>query len=1519
MAASTPRRRLRLVLRIVLIAIGAVFAVQVIILLLLLVRPARERMLAAGLPAAWVRLPGTLVVGRSSWPDPRRLEFRDVVWTADADTLLCADLLAVTVDLGDLLQRNLRVTSLRVNAVAFDLPRFIEAFRRPERTPVPTPAEPRSLFFPRAGAIPGVPAIAVDTLDVRVARLRATPTMTLLEVAVLAAADLTAAHGPWLRIAHAAAHDADGRWGLSVADLEVDGEKGHLAGRATADLDSLGTVQLDLATAASGELQVRATLGPPGVADARRVVLQLASRPDRQGLRLRSLPYQAELSIPGTAELATWPGPARRAGRLPDLGSLHIDATGVVTLRPRFAIETQTEVTPRDWLETLRLRLEYDDGTLQVDSLRVGLPGLRAEFHAHRSSKLLDAAADVEIANARWISVLSPGTAVPESLVATLRCTAHGAPSSPALQARLQAAARWGASRIDPCILTASYPDGPHEIGTVQLTVGTRGLVVESEARLALVNPLKARLAPIRVRTLHSAENGGTMAWPRDSGSVEFDPASGDLHVEGVRIVGALGTAAVRADMQDLLGGFGLDWEWSEPPVGLWQLLGLQAAVWDSVGQRWERDAPFGIHVSGRRRPTDGGTTTSITGDVHLPGPRTLSPLLGSHVRLDDLGPVDATISVELVDEAAARRWSGEADLTSTEWLRSANLRARGNADDVEIEDLQLGFEDLSLVLSATRRDSVLGVHTQLKLESGDVLRRFVALDPADTLRIEATGTLEGTIRDPRMVLDLVAAGHKGAWSAPRLSGHVDRRAGRWSARLEAPKGLSGPLPLLQLDSLSIAFDSEQRGTDPFPGSLDFEARGPRFTVVYGGIVTRDTGWEARGDTLGIVLRGKDLRSSHPFVVGMRDGRVRFEDLLLEGTLGRVQAAGSVGQGLFDLESEVVLQLGGFAFVPSLPPAVWPQRVELRVQAQGQQSFQVQGTIEDFALGSRPALVARIDARADSSRVVTHVEIVDGSSTLLSGKVDLVEPWKRAMASPMGTFDAEAELASFPVPWEFLGRTAESMPASTLDAHLLASGTFAEPQADLAVGLRIPVENGPPAEMRAALTLGSGERRFAATPEVQGLDLGRMEALRAGLGGYGLATVLQLGRAGKNELQAEGAIPLQIAEAGRPQIGTNRPLRLHVDIPGLELADWQELLPPGNSLGGRLVGLFDVQGAVENPELQGSLSVTQITLATRDGLRAGGLGELTLRGSGRRPVLQGKITVTSALVPIPDEPRKLLPVEGSSLLREAVGAVADSIAVQQPAVPQSQAAPTQLAGLSIQPNVDVELIVPSGCWIKGRNLSVELSGKLQLRQKGPEPTVLGELQARQGTLAFLGRTFQLDRGQVQFFGEDETNPTLDVRLSTKISSTTVRILVSGTAQEPKVDLVSEPEMSQSDIMSLLVFGREKDELDGDELQLVAQRSAAMAAMWGAAELQGLSGTLGVDMLRLQPGATPSGESSVVVGKYLSERALLKYEQALDSTTGFYVALEYTLTRNLTVETQAGTWQSGAELNWSKDY
>jgi translocation and assembly module TamB len=235
-------------------------------------------------------------------------------------------------------------------------------------------------------------------------------------------------------------------------------------------------------------------------------------------------------------------------------------------------------------------------------------------------------------------------------------------------------------------------------------------------------------------------------------------------------------------------------------------------------------------------------------------------------------------------------------------------------------------------------------------------------------------------------------------------------------------------------------------------------------------------------------------------------------------------------------------------------------------------------------------------------------------------------------------------------------------------------------------------------------------------------------------------------------------------------------------------------------------------------------------------------------------------------------------------------------------------------------DLDVEVVVPSGLWVRGRQLEVELSGQLRVAQKGTQPTVTGELKAQKGTLRLMGRSFDMERGVVRFYGDDETNPALDIELAAKVSSTTVRIHITGTAHQPELELSSEPEMSEGDIMAVLVFGETTDELDGDQSKLIAERAAAIAATYGAQTLESsLSGPLKVDLLSYNPATGEEGEGSVVVGKYLSPKALLKYEQALDATTGFLVTLEYTLTRSFTLETLVGTQQSGAELRWSRDY
>ncbi|NNF06161.1 MAG: hypothetical protein HKN21_05320, partial [Candidatus Eisenbacteria bacterium] len=123
------------------------------------------------------------------------------------------------------------------------------------------------------------------------------------------------------------------------------------------------------------------------------------------------------------------------------------------------------------------------------------------------------------------------------------------------------------------------------------------------------------------------------------------------------------------------------------------------------------------------------------------------------------------------------------------------------------------------------------------------------------------------------------------------------------------------------------------------------------------------------------------------------------------------------------------------------------------------------------------------------------------------------------------------------------------------------------------------------------------------------------------------------------------------------------------------------------------------------------------------------------------------------------------------------------------------------------------------------------------------------------------------------------------------------------------------------IMSLLLFGRSLDELDSDQVTLLQNRTREMAAALAASKLEaGLSRQLGVDMVTIRQGQGPSDQSSVVVGKYLSRRALLKYEQVIESGMGFMINLEYTLLRQLKLETLVGSEnQSAVELNWSTEY
>jgi translocation and assembly module TamB len=182
-------------------------------------------------------------------------------------------------------------------------------------------------------------------------------------------------------------------------------------------------------------------------------------------------------------------------------------------------------------------------------------------------------------------------------------------------------------------------------------------------------------------------------------------------------------------------------------------------------------------------------------------------------------------------------------------------------------------------------------------------------------------------------------------------------------------------------------------------------------------------------------------------------------------------------------------------------------------------------------------------------------------------------------------------------------------------------------------------------------------------------------------------------------------------------------------------------------------------------------------------------------------------------------------------------------------------------------------------------------------------------------MTFVGRRFTVSRGEVVFYGDDELDPSLDIALRCDLGGKTFWIEVTGTARKPKLALRSEPEeMSEGDIMSYLLFGSSMSDLDGGQEELMGR----LAGAYASAELnERLSGS-GVDVVSVDTGDKERG-SSLTVGKYVSQKMLVSYEQALDDVAESLLSVEYLLTQRFRLSTLYGDTQSGVELRFDNDY
>jgi hypothetical protein len=597
--------------------------------------------------------------------------------------------------------------------------------------------------------------------------------------------------------------------------------------------------------------------------------------------------------------------------------------------------------------------------------------------------------------------------------------------------------------------------------------------------------------------------------------------------------------------------------------------------------------------------------------------------------------------------------------------------------------------------------------------------------------------------------------------------------------------------------------------------------------------------------------------------------------------------------------------------------------------------------IEGISLGARRDILARIESERAGNDLKVEILAKDDLGVVASG--DLVLPLSvdlltRRFQWHDGPLSGKVDVDSLPLPWhvgdsegvsQFL-RGARDPSAPLLDARLLFGGTGQEP----AAGARIEVTFPEFEKLRDdrllldAIWVGHG------TPTNSlGLfeDPGFIEQFEEALPQGGAAMLGSLMRGEESVVTVRAAFPLaEQPESPFPGFGRGDPVAFMVSAEPLRLDEWSHVLPRGTEVGGNLWLSAHGEGPIGDLPLEGSIRMEAVSFRQSFGSNASVEGQIDVAGRSSAPAIKGKIIVSSAVVRLPDSGRELHPVKGEAGLWE-IGlepanhsAVLDTLSLDwgwsfSPV--DSAAAPESALTLAESTELDVNIEIPNSFWIRGQGLEAQLAGDLHVELQDGVPQVVGELKAISGQLEVVGARLRLDRGVVHFYGGDASNPGLDLELSRHQDDVRVMVRVTGTALDPRLAFDSDPPMSQSDIMSYLLFGSAASDLDGAQTQLLQDQAAAALSQFAAPMLENeLTESLGITMMQLRAGENPDDGLSLVVGKYVTPQILVKYEQSLKDRQKYTVNAEYWLNRSFRIETRlADPRSTGIQLNWSTDY
>ena len=224
--------------------------------------------------------------------------------------------------------------------------------------------------------------------------------------------------------------------------------------------------------------------------------------------------------------------------------------------------------------------------------------------------------------------------------------------------------------------------------------------------------------------------------------------------------------------------------------------------------------------------------------------------------------------------------------------------------------------------------------------------------------------------------------------------------------------------------------------------------------------------------------------------------------------------------------------------------------------------------------------------------------------------------------------------------------------------------------------------------------------------------------------------------------------------------------------------------------------------------------------------------------------------------------------------------------------------------------LDLRLDLGNDLVLRAYGLDGKVAGLVDLSTtKEGELRAHGRLYTVHATFLAYGQTLQVDPGVVIFDGPID-NPSLQITAWRRNQAVEAGVQVSGTVRNPNVQLVSQPPVPEGERLSWLVLGRAPSAATQADLGLLQAAAGALLAGGDSVPLdRRIARKFGLDEIALR-GTGELTDRVVAVGKRLSDRVYVSYEQGIGAVASNLIKLDYALGRRWTLRAETGTSSGG---------